>query len=340
MNIENQLQQKIDTKTKPIGALGMLEKLAFKIGTIQSSLSPKLTAPTMIVFAGDHGIANHGVSAYPQEVTHQMVLNFLNGGAAINVFSKQHDIELKIVDAGVNFDFPSNDTLISAKIANGTQSFLEEKAMTAAQFQDSIEKGASIVKEIAQSGTNIIGFGEMGIGNTSSSAIIMSYLCNIPIEDCVGKGTGVEGDQLSNKINILKKTKDFHGTITSPEEVLTTFGGFEMVQMYGAMLEAQRQGMIILVDGFIASTVFLAAYKTNPSIQKNAIFCHLSDESGHLRLLNYLNAEPILKLNMRLGEGTGCALAYPLIKSAVAFLNEMASFESASVSEKSQTEAS
>jgi nicotinate-nucleotide--dimethylbenzimidazole phosphoribosyltransferase len=334
MNLKEQLQHKINSKTKPIGALGILEKLALQIGTIQNSLTPSLKKPTIIVFAGDHGIANEGVSAYPQEVTYQMVMNFLHGGAAINVFSTQHSINLKIVDAGVNFDFDKYETLINAKIDKGTKSFLHQKAMTETQLLQCFEKGKEIATQLANEGCNVVGFGEMGIGNTSSASMLMSYLCNLPIEKCVGRGTGLNDEQLQHKIAILKQAKAFHGNIENPKEVLQTFAGFEMAQMCAAMLAAFENNMIILVDGFIASSVFLVAYKINPLIKNNAVFCHLSDESGHQHLLNFLQAEPILKLNMRLGEGTGCAIAYPIIESAVAFLNNMASFESAGVTNK------
>lgn len=334
MTIKEQLQYKIDFKTKPLGALGTLEKLALQIGTLQNTLSPTLQNPTIVVFAGDHGIAKEGVSAYPQEVTFQMVMNFLQGGAAINVFSKQNNINLKVVDAGVNFDFEPNEYLINAKIDFGTKSFLQEKAMTEFQLQQCFDKGKEIVNTISENGCNIIGFGEMGIGNTSSATMLMSYLCNLPIEKCVGRGTRLNDVQLENKIAVLKKAEAFHGEINHPKEVLKTFGGFEIAQMCGAMLTAFEKNMLIMVDGFIATNAFLVAYKNNPSIIDNAIFCNLSDEYGHLNLLNYLNVDTILKLNMRLGEGTGCAVAYPVIKSAVAFLNDMASFESAGVTNK------
>ena len=333
--MQTQLQQKIDLKTKPLGALGMLEKLAFQIGNIQQSLTPSLKSPALVVFGGDHGIAKEGVSAYPQEVTYQMVFNFLNEGAAINVFSKQHGFDLRIVDAGINFTFEPSDQLIDHKINFGTKSFLSDEAMSTTEFAAAVQKGRMIVQEIADQGTNIIGFGEMGIGNTSSSAVIMSYLCDLPIEDCTGKGTGIANEQLEKKIAILKQAKAFHGELDDVEEIFRIFGGFEMVQMYGAIQAAYEQNMIILVDGFIASAVFLVAYKMNPAVMDNAIFCHLSGEKGHTLLLEQLNAVPILKLGLRLGEGTGCPLAYPLIQSAVNFLNDMASFESAGVSEKS-----
>jgi len=332
--MKNKIQQKIDLKTKPLGALGVLEKIAFKISTIQNSLSPRLEKPTLVVFAGDHGIAKDGVSAFPQEVTHQMVFNFLQGGAAINVFSKQHDIDLHIVDSGVNYDF-AYDKLINHKIGHGTKSFLTQKAMTTQDFQECLKKGEETVKAIAAIQTNIIGFGEMGIGNTSSSTMLMSYLCDLPIEDCVGKGTGVNEEQLKHKTNILKQAKAFHGPLDNVEDIFSTFGGFEMAQMCGAILTAYEQNMLILIDGFIATAVFLAATKMNPNIKANALFCHQSNERGHQLLLKELEAQPILNLGLRLGEGTGCALAYPIIQSAVNFLNEMASFESAGISEKS-----
>ena len=334
MDILEQLQRKIDFKTKPMGSLGSLEKLALQIGLVQNTVTPELSNKTIVVFAGDHGIAKNGVSAYPQEVSFQMVMNFLQGGAAINIFSDQNNITLKIVDSGVNFDFEINENLTNAKIAYGTNSFLKEKAMTENQLQQCFDKGAEIVNQIFKNRCNIIGFGEMGIGNTSSATMLMSYICNLPIEKCVGRGAGLDDLQFENKITILKQAKIFHGHLENPKEVLQTFGGFEIAQMCGAMLSAFENNMLILVDGFIASSAFLVAYKINAAIIKNAIFCHLSDEFGHQNLLNYLGVEPLLKLNMRLGEGTGCAVAFPLIESAVNFLNNMASFESARISNK------
>ena len=333
--LNTQLQHKIDFKTKPLGSLGTLEKLALQIGNIQNTLSPTLIKPTIVVFAGDHGIAKEGVSAYPQEVTFQMVMNFLSGGAAINVFCKQNNIQLQIADAGVNFDFEANPNLINTKVSNGTKSFLREKAMTESELQQCFEHGKTIVNQLSATSCNVIGFGEMGIGNTSSATMLMSHFCNLPIEQCVGRGTGLNDTQLENKIAILKKSQEMHQNLDSIEDALQTFGGFEIAQICGAMQAAYQQNMLILVDGFIATSAFLVASKLTPAIKDNAVFCHLSDEFGHQNLLNYLGVEPLLKLNMRLGEGTGCAVAYPIIASAVAFLNQMASFESAGVSNKS-----
>ncbi|WPO79247.1 nicotinate-nucleotide--dimethylbenzimidazole phosphoribosyltransferase [Flavobacterium sp. KACC 22761] len=333
-DFEKLLQEKIDSKTKPIGALGTLETLAFQIATVFETLTPKLTNPNMIVFAADHGIANHGVSAYPQDVTRQMVTNFLDGGAAINVFCRQNNIQLSIVDAGVNYDFPTNAKLIDAKVAKGTQSFLHVPAMSETELQLCFEKGKSIVENIAQTGSNCIGFGEMGIGNTSTASVLMSLLTDFPIEECVGKGTGVDDEKLNKKQNLLKKAIENYSGQAELMSQLAYFGGFEILQMAGGMLAAFENKMLILVDGFICSTAFLIATKINPEIIKNAVFCHCSAENAHQKLLQYLNAKPILNLDLRLGEGTGCAIAFPILKSAEAFLNEMASFESAGISKK------
>jgi len=333
-NFRTLLQDKIDSKTKPLGALGTLETLAFQLGTVFETLTPKITNPNIVVFAADHGIANHGVSAYPQDVTRQMVGNFLEGGAAINVFCQQNNIQLSIVDAGVNYDFPTNSNLIHAKIAKGTQSFLHIPAMSETELQWSFEKGKSIIETIAKTGCNCIGFGEMGIGNTSTAAVLMSLLTGFSIEECVGKGTGVENQKLFDKQHILKKAiKNYSGQAELMQQ-LAYFGGFEIIQMASGMLTAFENKMIILVDGFICSVAFLIASKINPDIHKNAVFCHCSAEKAHQQLLDYLDAKPVLNLDLRLGEGTGCAIAFPVLKLAEVFLNEMASFESARVSRK------
>lgn len=266
--MQTALQKKIDFKTKPIGSLGLLETIAIKIGSIQNTLTPKITEPTIIVFAGDHGISkSKGVSPYPQEVTQQMVFNFLNGGAAINVFCKQNKINLKIIDAGVNADFDKSDALISAKTAKGTKDFSIEKAMTMAQCNLALEKGKEIVNTSFQKNCNTIGFGEMGIGNTSSAALLMSYFTAIGIEDCVGKGTGLNDEGLQQKKTILKKVYQKHIiNIDAPTDALATFGGFEIVMIAGAILEAAALKMTILIDGFIVTSALLAAH----AIDKNA----------------------------------------------------------------------
>lgn len=326
------LQKKIDLKTKPQGSLGKLEQLALKIGLIQNTLSPELKNPTHIVFAGDHGLADSGVSPYPKEVTAQMVLNFINGGAAINVFCRQNNINLKVVDAGVDFDFSPASNLINAKIIKGTKNILNEPAMSIDICQQSMNKGKEIVDAEFEAGCNIISFGEMGIGNTSAAALLLHKYTNIPIEDCTGRGTGHDDEGLKKKITILKKASVKHN-VTEPIEILATYGGLEIAMMCGAMLQAKSNGMTILIDGFITTSALLAAYKIDNSILDNCIFCHRSQEKAHEIMLNYLNVDPLVDLNMRLGEGTGAVVTYPIIKSAVLFLNEMASFEDAGVSE-------
>ena len=332
--LTEELQHKIDFKTKPLGALGHLEYLAHKIGMVQKTVSPVLLNPHMVVFAADHGIAASGVSAYPQEVTYQMVMNFIGGGAAINVFCRQHDISIKIVDAGVNFDFPEGLDLIDKKIRKSSRNILDEPAMNLEEYQQALENGRDIVSEIVQNGCNIIGFGEMGIGNTSASSLMMSRLFNIPIADCVGRGTGLNDAQLQNKIHVLTKAIEKYPDVNTVDDIAKTFGGLEIVQIMGAMEEAYQKNMLIMIDGFIASVAIAAVWKKNPEIMKNCIFCHVSDENAHQKLLELLGQKALLNLNLRLGEGTGCALAYPLIQSAVNFMNEMSSFEDAHVSNK------
>jgi nicotinate-nucleotide--dimethylbenzimidazole phosphoribosyltransferase len=332
-NIRQQVQHAIDTKTKPLGALGKLESLALRIGLVQQTLRPTLNRPAILVFAGDHGIAEAGVSPFPQAVTYQMVLNFLAGGAAINVFARQHGIVLRVVDAGVAADFPSHPDLINAKIAHGTANFLTQPAMSAEQCQAAITKGKALALAEIEAGSNVLGFGEMGIANTSSAAALMSVLCSLPISQCAGRGTGLDDAGLTKKIEILQQALDYHHLqANAPLQTLTTFGGFEVAMMVGAMLGASEKGVLLLIDGFIASAALLVASRLNPAILDCCLFTHRSGEAGHSRLLAELGAEPLLDLGMRLGEGTGCAVAYPLLQSAVNFLNEMASFESAGVS--------
>ncbi len=327
------LQDRINQKTKPLGALGQLEKIALQIGLIQNTLTPALRNPHIVVFAGDHGIAEEGVSAYPSDVTYQMVLNFLSGGAAINVFCRQHGIRLQVVDAGVKVDFSPKMPLIHAKVARGTRNFRLEPAMTAEQAKQAIERGAQVTENCHQQGCNVIGFGEMGIGNTASASALMSRLGNLLIEQCTGRGTGLDDARLQRKTEILREALAKHRT-QNAFEALCAFGGFEIAMLCGALLKAAELRMVVLVDGFIATAAFWVAYSMFPPVKEYAVFCHQSGEQGHHRMLELLEAQPLLSLQMRLGEGTGCALAYPIIQSAVAFLNEMASFESARVSGK------
>lgn len=331
--MKSTIQKKIDLKTKPIGSLGKLEDIAFKISTIQQTLSPELKNPAMLIFAADHGLADEGVSPFPKEVTHQMVLNFLSGGAAISVFCRQNGLNLNVVDAGVDFDFSKELNLIHAKIGYGTKNILKEPAMSESLCTSAITKGKEIVSVENEAGCNIIGFGEMGIGNTSSAALLMHKITGYSIEDCTGRGTGHDDEGLKRKTEILKKASELYRPET-PFETLTVYGGFEIAMMVGAMIEAKERNMVIMVDGFISTAALLIAHAMDNKIMENAIFCHASKEKGHRLMHEYLKVEALVDLNMRLGEGSGAAVAFPIIKAAVSFMNEMASFEEAGVSNK------
>ncbi|NLP61760.1 nicotinate-nucleotide--dimethylbenzimidazole phosphoribosyltransferase [Paraburkholderia sacchari] len=338
-SLRNALQHLIDSKTKPPGSLGRLEALARQLGLIQRSTRPSVERPVMIVFAGDHGIANEGVSPYPQAVTAQMVANFIAGGAAINAFSAVAGLELEIVDAGVATPLPplpplaDISRLVSLPLARGTRNFAHEPAMTRDEAIAALAAGAARVRHHAALGTNVIGFGEMGIANTSSAACLMSRLCGVPIDECVGRGTGLDNAGLARKRNVLAAALARHPNAREPIDVLATFGGFEIAMMAGAFLEAARQRMAILVDGFIATSALLVADALAPHVREYCVFAHASNEAGHRRMLDHFGARELLALDLRLGEGTGAALAVPLLRAAVAFLNEMASFESAGVDE-------
>jgi nicotinate-nucleotide--dimethylbenzimidazole phosphoribosyltransferase len=334
-DMDEAIQAIIDQKTKPIGALGALEQLALQAAAIQETLTPAWESPHILVFAGDHGITQEGVSPYPATVTAQMVLNFVRGGAAINVFCRQHELNLRVVDAGVNFDFSAELPIIHQKIGHGTKNFLHEPAMSLEQVEAAIRAGSLLVAKISFStNCNLIGFGEMGIGNTSAAALIMSEICQLPLYFCVGKGTGLDEEGLQHKMNILQKAQAAHPQSKTPLEILQTFGGFEIAQMVGAILQAAENQMLILVDGFIATAAFLVAHALEPNVMDYAVFCHQSDEQGHKRMLEFLKASPLLHLDLRLGEGTGAALAFPLLDAALRFFNEMASFEQAEVTNK------
>ena len=336
-DLDSALQDKINNKTKPLGSLGQLEQLAMQVGRIQHTLTPEFSKPHVLVFAGDHGAAKAGVSAFPQDVTWQMVENFLAGGAGINVFARMNGLGLKVIDAGVAHDFGRRNGLADAKIAPGTRNYIDEPAMSAAECAAALAKGADIARALADEGCNVLGFGEMGIGNTASASLITHALTGSPLVDCIGRGTGLDDAGLARKRDLLTQATARAALPANPEAmtVLAEFGGFEIVMMAGAMLGAAERGMTLLIDGFIVTSALLAASRIAPSISEYCIFCHRSVEPGHLAQLNDLKADPLIDLGLRLGEGTGAALAWPLVNAALAFLNEMASFESAGVSEQS-----
>ncbi|CDT86336.1 nicotinate-nucleotide--dimethylbenzimidazole phosphoribosyltransferase [Vibrio coralliirubri] len=340
------IQHRIDQKTKPLGALGLLEKVAHQLALIQSQGKEaavehiELNKPSIIIFAGDHGIADEGVSIAPSAVTQQMVLNFLNGGAAINCFCAVNNIDITVVDTGILLPVESDsDMLISQRLGTRTNNFANEAAMSLETVERGIELGTELVSRTISNGTNIIMFGEMGIGNTSSASAILSALSNRSADECVGLGTGINNEQLARKLAVVeqgvarckgldaKEVKE----LTDLKEVLAQVGGYEIVQMVGGFLGAYQNRTPILVDGFIVSVAAYVATLIEPSCRDYMIFAHRSEESGHKILLELLDAEPLLDLGLRLGEGTGAALAMPIIRAAAEFYNNMASFESAGV---------
>lgn len=332
--LDKQIQQKIDLKTKPLGALGTLEKIAFKVCRIQQTLTPKLNKPTILVCAGDHGITQENISPFPQEVTFQMVMNFLGGGAAINVFCRQNNIQLLVADTGVNFDFEPCEQLLNLKVRKGTRNFAIEPAMTIEECYTAMQNGASIMEQLHSEGTNIVGFGEMGIGNTTAATALLCKYAGHTAQEASGAGTGLDSQGIQHKANVIDRALQLHAAITDPIEVLATFGGYEIATICGAIIKAAELKMIILSDGFIATSALIAAHAINPNVIDYCLFAHESNEQGHKLMLKHLKAEPILQLGMRLGEGTGSAVAYPLVQSAVCFMNEMSSFADAGVSNK------
>lgn len=335
------LQQKIDNKTKPRGALGQLEAIALQLGQIQQSLSPQVDKPKMLVFAADNGVVAQGVSPFPQEVTMQMVFNFLAGGAAVSVFCRQHQVPLQVVDVGVNAEFMPTALLSQRKVAMGTQDFSLSAAMTNEQFATALNAGITETNQAVAEGHNILLLGEMGIGNTTTSAALMSALTGIATVDCVGAGTGADAAGMRHKVAVisaaLERVSNDHQQSLSELDAITLgceLAGFEIVALTGAMLAAAAQGLVFVVDGFICTTALLLAAKMNPLVVQYAIFAHQSHEKAHQALLAHFSAQPILSLGMRLGEGSAAILALPLIQSAAVFMQQMASFESAGVSEE------
>ena len=346
------IQHRIDQKTKPLGALGLLEKVAHQLALIQSQGKEaavehiELNKPSIIIFAGDHGIADEGVSIAPSAVTQQMVLNFLSGGAAINCFCAVNNIDITVVDTGILLPVESDsDMLISQRLGTRTNNFANEAAMSLETVERGIELGTELVSRTISNGTNIIMFGEMGIGNTSSASAILSALSNRAAAECVGLGTGINNEQLARKVAVveqgvarckgleLKELTDLTDVkgLKDIKEVLAQVGGYEIVQMVGGFLGSYQNRTPILVDGFIVSVAAYVATLIEPSCRDYMIFAHRSEESGHKILLELLDAEPLLDLGLRLGEGTGAALAMPIIRAAAEFYNNMASFESAGV---------
>ena len=347
-SLQASLLHQIDHKTKPLGALGQIETLALQLGLIQQSGRIELRQPQVVVFAADHGLADEGVSAYPQAVTVQMVLNMLQGGAAVNVLARQHGFGITVVDAGVAAPIPAlpasatsitsgNDSrtrLLSHRMGPGTRNRAHGPAMTEAQALATLQQGMAVVRELPG---NVVAFGEMGIGNTSSASLLLAALSDVPLEAVVGRGTGLSDDQLTHKQRVLHKVAQLHAAARAPLAALAAVGGFEIAMMAGAMLQAASERRVVLVDGFIAGAASLVARGLNPHCANYMVYTHRSAEAGHRLMLNQLQAQPLLDLGMRLGEGSGALVAWPLVQSAALLMNEMASFESAGVSQASAT---
>ncbi len=336
------LQNTLDTKTKPQGSLGRLESLALQLGQILGSTAPVLDAPQMVVFAGDHGLTARGISAFPSDVTWQMVENFLAGGAAVSVLSKQNGIALTVVDCGVKHDFlaglPAGSTrpgLQVRKVAgaeSGTADSSAGTAMTAAQCAAAMEQGRELVKGLPG---NALLLGEMGIGNTSAASLILARIAGLDIAVCTGAGTGLDAPAVQRKTEVLREVLAQHAAAVLPLNVLAALGGFEIATMVGAVLQAASERRVIVVDGFIASSAVVVAHALQPLVLQRCVFAHRSGERGHEFMLQHLGVQALLDLGLRLGEGSGAALAWPLLQSACTILRDMASFASAGVSEKS-----
>ena len=327
--LQRALQHKIDHKTKPSGALGRLESLALQLGLIQRCETPVLMHPQILVFAADHGIAAEGVSAYPQAVTVQMVSNMLAGGAAVNVFARQHGFALHVIDAGVAADLVSHPQLQDRKISAGTRNVCVEPAMSRAQAQAAIDAGTACVRGLPG---NVLALGEMGIANTSSAALLLARMAGVSVDDACGRGTGLDDARLEHKRRKLAQALALHANAIKPLDALAAFGGFEIAMMTGAMLQGASERRVLLIDGFIAGSAALVACALRPAARDFMVFAHQSAEHGHGVLLAHLQAAPLLRLELRLGEGTGALLAWPLVQAAANFLNQMSSFESAGVS--------
>jgi len=340
----NKIQAIIDGKTKPLGALGDLELLAKQIANIQltaAAFDPsknmacklKINVPHLTVFAGDHGVASEGVSIAPSEVTSQMVANFARGGAAINVFSQQLGWQLSIVDAGILQPI-SSTAVIEQRLGNITQAINQQEAMTQTQVDQGFVFAKKHITTLQKTGSNVVAFGEMGIGNTTIASAIMAAIMAIPASEAVGRGTGVSDEIVLKKQQVVEQALALHqDKLINAEAILRCLGGFEVVQITAAMLAAAENKMLIVVDGFICTAAAMLAIKYNAKVKDYMVFAHCSGEQGHEKMLQWLQVKPLLNLGLRLGEGTGAALALPLIQAAVAFYNDMASFVDAEVTD-------
>jgi len=328
-------QGKIDNKTKPLGALGTLEDLAIQMSMIQQTLFPRVERSALFVFAGDHGVTEEGVSAYPSEVTRQMVKNFLDGGAAINVLCRHHDITMKIVDMGVNGEFEDHPDLIKRKVRKGTRNFAIEPAMTHEEVFLAVRHGMEIFLEThcGASSPDIVGLGEMGIGNTTSASAIISAITGITPEQATGRGTGIDDKGVEHKAEVIQKALNFHRPDSSDGfDILRKVGGYEIAGITGAVLAAASKGCAVVLDGVISTAAALVALLINPEIRGYLISGHRSVETAHSVALDHMGLKPVIDFGMRLGEGTGAALTINTTQAACKLMCEMASFDDAAIS--------
>lgn len=329
------IQKKIDHLNKPKGSLGTLEELAMQLCLIQHTMTPKLCHPCHFLFGADHGIEREKVSVSPREITWQQMINFTRGGGGVNMFCRQYGFDLKIVDVGVDYDLSKVPGIINRKIALGTNNFLYGPAMTEEQMELAIAVGVEMVDKAIAEGSNIVCMGEMGIANTSPSSVWMSLFENVPLEECVGAGAGLDNEGIRHKYDVLKRSVDKYLSLApiddTVEYAIRYFGGFEMVAAIGAMLRAAERKITIMVDGFIMSACALAAIRLYPAAFDYMIFGHKGDEGGHARMLQLMGAKPLLALGLRLGEGTGALCSYGIIESAVRMVREMNNFDNAHI---------
>jgi nicotinate-nucleotide--dimethylbenzimidazole phosphoribosyltransferase len=316
----------IDGKAKPLGALGRVETLAIQLGLIVGHAAPKTDRALLLVFAGDHGLTQAGVSSYPAAVTQAMVATFLAGKASANAFARAAGADLRVVDAGVDADLPSHHNLVAAKVRRGTRNAAEESALTLAELETAIEAGVRIAGEAFDEGYDTLLLGEMGIGNTASASLIMHRLAPAPLDECLGVGAGHDAEGLARKRTAVERAAG-RSDATGPLDVLREFGGLEIAMMVGAVLGSAARRRPVLIDGFIGSAAALAAIRLEPAARDYCVFTHCSAERGHGRMLAALDAEPLLRLEMRLGEGTGALLALPLVRAAARLLADVASLE-------------
>lgn len=335
-NLRNQLQYLLDNKAKPVGSLGIMEEIALRLGMIQNTETPVLNKPIMLTVAADHGVTAEGVSPCPTELTWQQVLNFLQGGGGIGLFCQIYGLDLWVADAGVNYDFAPQPRLIDVKIAHGSANLLHQPAMTRQQCEQAIENGRKIVRGFAEQGSNVIGFGEMGIGNTTPASALLSIYAGIEVKEAVGPGAGLDANGVSHKARVIAQSIAKHGIADNPIDNLARFGGLEIATICGGMLEAAAQRMAIITDGFITTSALLIAREINPRVTDYTFYAHQSDEQGHRKMIETLGGKPILHLGLRLGEGTGAAVAYSVMRGSAAILSNMTSFEQGGVTNTSQ----